>query len=284
MIPLIKIADAQVTITRIGFGCARLYGGSELKASARVIEAALAAGIKHFDTAPSYGWGDSESVLGELLAGVPDVTITSKIAVPRPHTSKARQPMRIAYRKLLRPILSHFPDLKSRLLQIATRKGEAVTGEVVRRKLSYDEVQKGLEDSLKRLKRSFLDLYLLHEPDEFLVTDELANVFENLQRDRVIGGFGLAFGRVANAFPDFGTVIQCCYREDLPTRSIGGHTRIFHGVLRHSWRDARAQKQYVRPAQYLNKVLEAHPDAAVVFSASSPGQVRRAVGDLLTGN
>jgi D-threo-aldose 1-dehydrogenase len=290
MIPLIKIAAAQVTITRIGFGCARLYGGSELKASARVIEAALAAGIKHFDTAPSYGWGDSESVLGELLAGVPDVTITSKIAVPRPHTSKAthtskaRQPMRIAYRKLLRPILSHFPGLKSKLLQIAARKGEAVTGEVVRRKLSYDEVQKGLEESLKRLKRSFLDLYLLHEPDEFLVTDELANVFQNLQRDRVIGGFGLAFGRVANESPDFGTVIQCSYREDLPTRSIGGHTRIFHGVLRHSWRDVRAQKQYVRPAQYLNKVLEAHPDAAVVFSASSPGQVRRAVGDLLTGN
>jgi diketogulonate reductase-like aldo/keto reductase len=290
MIPLIKIADAQVTITRIGFGCASLYGGSELKASARMIEAALAAGIKHFDTAPSYGWGDSESVLGELLAGVPDVTITSKIAVPRPHTSKAthtsnaRQRMRIAYRKLLRPILSHFPGLKSRLLQIAARKGEAVTGEVVRRKLSYDEVQKGLEDSLKRLKRSFLDLYLLHEPDEFLVTDELADVFQNLQRDRVIGGFGLAFGRVANESPDFGTVIQCCYREDLPTRSIGGHTRIFHGVLRHSWRDVRAQKQYVRPAQYLNKVLEAHPDAAVVFSASSPGQVRRAVGDLLTGN
>jgi diketogulonate reductase-like aldo/keto reductase len=289
MIPLIKIADAQVTITRIGFGCASLYGGSELKASARMIEAALAAGIKHFDTAPSYGWGDSESVLGELLAGVPDVTITSKIAVPRPHTSKAthtsnaRQRMRIAYRKLLRPILSHFPGLKSRLLQIAARKGEAVTGEVVRRKLSYDEVQKGLEDSLKRLKRSFLDLYLLHEPDEFLVTDELADVFQNLQRDRVIGGFGLAFGRVANESPDFGTVIQCCYREDLPTRSIGGHTRIFHGVLRHSWRDVRAQKQYVRPAQYLNKVLEAHPDAAVVFSASSPGQVRRAVGDLLTG-
>jgi hypothetical protein len=53
--------------------------------------------------------------------------------------------------------------------------------------------------------------------------------------------------------------------------------------LRHSWRDVRAEKQYVRPAQYLNKVLETHPDAAVVFSASSPGQVRRAVGDLLRG-
>jgi predicted oxidoreductase len=279
MIPLIKIADAEVTITRIGFGCARLYGGSELKASARVIEAALAAGVKHFDTAPSYGCGDSESVLGEVLAGVPDVTITSKIGVPRPDASNARRPMRIAYRKLVRPILSHFPGLKSRLLQIATRKNKAVT--VVRRKLTYDEVQQGLEDSLKRLKRSFLDLYLLHEPDQFFVTDELADVFQNLQRDRVIGGFGLGFGRVANASPEFGSVIQCCYREDLPTRSLGGHTRIFHGVLRHSWRDVRAQKLYVKPAQYLNKVLEAHPDAAVVFSASSPGQIRRAVGNLL---
>ena len=38
----------------------------------------------------------------------------------------------------------------------------------MRHKLSDDEVLRGLEDSMKRLKRSFVDLYLLHEPDQFV--------------------------------------------------------------------------------------------------------------------
>jgi aryl-alcohol dehydrogenase-like predicted oxidoreductase len=281
---LINIAGSKVAITRIGFGCARVYGYSELKTSARVIEAALAAGIRHFDTAPSYGEGESESVLGKLVAGLPDVTISSKIGIPRPHASVPRRPIRVIYRRMLRPILSHFPDFKSKLLQIASRQEKPVADEILRRRLSYDEVLQGLEDSFKRLKRSFLDLYLLHEPDQFVLTDELSALFHKLQRDRVIGAFGLAFGRVANASPEFGTVVQSRYNESLPARSIGGHTRIFHGVLRHGWREVRGQKEYAGPTQYIEKVLATHCDAAVIFSASSPGQVRRLVGNLLSNS
>ena len=59
----LKIRGTEVAISQIGFGCARVYGGHETKASARLIEAALTAGIRHFDTAPSYGFGESEFVL-----------------------------------------------------------------------------------------------------------------------------------------------------------------------------------------------------------------------------
>jgi aryl-alcohol dehydrogenase-like predicted oxidoreductase len=279
-----NIAGSKVAITRLGFGCARVYGHSEFKTSARVIEAALAAGIRHFDTAPSYGGGESESVLGELLAGLTDVTISTKIGIPRPDTSVARRPIRIIYRRMVRPLLSHLPDFKSKLLQIAIRREKPNADEILRRKLSHDEVLQGLEESLKILKRSFLDLYLLHEPDQFVLTDELSDLFHTLQRDRVIGAFGLALGRVSNAPPEFGTVVQSRYSEGLPARSNGGHTRIFHGVLRHSWRQVRGQKEYARPTQYVEKVLATHSDAAVIFSASSPGQVHRLVGNLLSNN
>jgi len=273
--PLINIAGSKVAITRVGFGCARVYGYSEFKSSARVIEAALAAGIRHFDTAPSYGDGESESVLGELLAGLADVTISTKIGIPRPHPAAVRHPARIIYRRMARPVLSYFPGVKSKLVQFVRGRGmpNAET-ELEPRKLTRDEVLRGLEDSIKRLKRSFLDLYLLHEPDQFELTEELSGLFHKLQADRVIGAFGLAYGRVTKAWPEFGTVIQSRHAAGLSARSNSGHTRIFHGVLRHSWQEARS-KGDTRPAEYLRKVLATYPDAAVIFSASSPGQIRR---------
>lgn len=277
----LKIRGTEVAISRIGFGCARVYGGHETKASARLIEAALTAGIRHFDTAPSYGFGESESVLGELLAGLPDVTIGTKIGLPRPDSAIAKRPLGIAYRRMLRPVLSHFPSLKSRLLQVVNRSSTNEVSAVVRRKLSDDEVLRGLEDSMKRLKRSFVDLYLLHEPDQFALTDELLELFHKLQHDRVIGAFGLAYGRVANASPEFGTIIQSQHTDTLPELSDRGHTRIFHGVLRHSWHEARRRKGDRSPTEYLEKVLGTNRDAAVIFSASSPGQIRGLVGDLL---
>jgi aryl-alcohol dehydrogenase-like predicted oxidoreductase len=281
---LIKIAGSQVVITRIGFGCARVHGRSEFRTSARLIEAALTAGIRHFDTAPSYGDGESESVLGDVLAGLPDVTITTKIGIPRPRTSAVRRRTRVLYRRMLRPVLSHFPGLKSRLLQIASRRERPIADEVSavqRRKLTHDEVLRGLEDSMKRLKRGFVDLYLVHEPDQFILTDELLGLFHKLQDDRVVGAFGLAYGRVANASPEFGKVIQSQHAEGLPARS-NGHTRIFHGVLRHSWHEARGRNGNASPTEYLEKVLATNLGAAVIFSASSPGQIRRLMSNLLS--
>ena len=49
---------------RLGFGCGRLRAGLEERNSRRLIEAALERGIRYFDTAPSYGDGASERVLG----------------------------------------------------------------------------------------------------------------------------------------------------------------------------------------------------------------------------
>src|ERR1700752_3999575 len=52
--------------------------------TAKVVEAALEAGITHFDTAEMYGGGKSEEFLGRALGGRrDDVTIATKF-LPRP--------------------------------------------------------------------------------------------------------------------------------------------------------------------------------------------------------
>jgi len=41
----IAIAGSDVAIARVGLGCSRIFGGRELRSSARLVEAALQAGI-----------------------------------------------------------------------------------------------------------------------------------------------------------------------------------------------------------------------------------------------
>ena len=83
---------------------------------------------------------------------------------------------------------------------------------------------------LKRLKRDRVDLYLVHEPDQFDLDDEALETFIALKREGVIGAFGLAYGRSVSETSDFGTVIQSKYCDER-TSQDDNKTRIFHGVL-----------------------------------------------------
>mgnify|MGYP000709426394 CR=1 FL=1 len=49
-----------------------MWGGTEVKASTRAIHACLEQGITSIDTAPIYGFGHSEKVLGEAIKGKRD--------------------------------------------------------------------------------------------------------------------------------------------------------------------------------------------------------------------
>ncbi|MDB5676614.1 MAG: hypothetical protein JWM65_3596 [Sphingomonas bacterium] len=71
-------------IPRLVLGCGHLTGGASTVESRKLLEHARAAGIGHFDTAPSYGIGTAEDVVGQLLGNDPEVAITAKIGSLRP--------------------------------------------------------------------------------------------------------------------------------------------------------------------------------------------------------
>ena len=69
---------------RLGFGAAaiaNLFAPVTDADSSDALAAALAAGVRHVDTAPYYGYGLSESRVGRALARVPgdDVTVSTKV-------------------------------------------------------------------------------------------------------------------------------------------------------------------------------------------------------------
>src|SRR5215471_15804952 len=67
-----KIRDVQADASRVGLGTWAMggfqWGGSDDDESVRTIHAALDLGINLIDTAPAYGFGHSEEVVGRAIA------------------------------------------------------------------------------------------------------------------------------------------------------------------------------------------------------------------------
>jgi aryl-alcohol dehydrogenase-like predicted oxidoreductase len=67
----VKIAGTDLTASRIGLGTwaigGWMWGGSDEAESIETIHAAIARGITLIDTAPVYGFGRSEEIVGKAL-------------------------------------------------------------------------------------------------------------------------------------------------------------------------------------------------------------------------
>ena len=253
-----RVGEREISVSQLGFGCARLFGGVEKRYASRMLEHAYELGIRHFDTAPSYGHGQSENILGDVFAGVADITVMTKVGVPRPAGSPSLAS--VVRRLTLRRVLSHVPVLKKRLL---LRAQPSATPEVARptRALERHVVLRALDDSLKRLRRDYIDFYCVHEPDQYVIDEDLLAVFDNLKASGVICAHGLACGRQAPMAPAGWDVIQAQYVPKCPR---DGRLRFFHGVLRSTESNAAAR---------LAAALQEERDAVFIVSASERHQL-----------
>jgi aryl-alcohol dehydrogenase-like predicted oxidoreductase len=78
-----RIGDIEVSV--VGLGCNNFGRALDQRQSAAVVNAALEAGIDHFDTASNYGEGQSERFLGAALGNRRDqVVIATKVGVAIP--------------------------------------------------------------------------------------------------------------------------------------------------------------------------------------------------------
>jgi len=68
-VELVDLGESGLRVSRVGLGCNNFGGRIDFDATRTVVEAALDAGVTFFDTAATYGSGDSERFLGEILEG-----------------------------------------------------------------------------------------------------------------------------------------------------------------------------------------------------------------------
>ena len=141
-----------------------LYAPVSGEVAAATLEAAWAAGIRAFDTAPHYGVGLSEQRIGDFLAGRcrDDFMVATKIG------------------RLLVPTAGavdgaeHFYGTPSRSRV---------------RDYSADGTLRSLADSLRRLRLDRVDIALIHDPDENLAA-ALEGAYPVLARLRAEGAVG----------------------------------------------------------------------------------------------
>ena len=101
----------DLRVSRVGLGCNNFGWRLDLEGTRAVVEAALEAGITHFDTAETYGDGNSERFLGELLEGRrEDVVIATKFG-GRQKAAGSRDYIRRAIESSLERLRTDYVDL-----------------------------------------------------------------------------------------------------------------------------------------------------------------------------
>ncbi len=221
--------------TRLGFGCSSIMGGLGRRESLAMLEAAWDAGIRHFDVAPMYGYGEAEVCLGEFIKRHPgQVTVTTKYGIP-PGRNLAL--VRIA-RSMVRPIIQRFPGMKKRIA------GIAATATHIEEKAAFtpEQASASLQRSLTALKTDHIDVWLLHEVSASELRDEgLLRLLEDSVTAGTIGTFGVGSGggKIPDLLalrPEYCPTLQFEWSILDPVPNTGSTFRIHHSSLTGNFR------------------------------------------------
>jgi len=141
-----NISASTVALGTWAIGGGPWWGDSDDNQSAKAIQAAIDAGVNLIDTAPAYGWGHSEEVVGKAIKGQRDkVVLSTKCG------------------------LWWKDDRGSSFFEM--------DGKHVKRCLLPVTILEELEDSLRRLGTDYIDLYHTHwqslEPDKYPIDDTM---------------------------------------------------------------------------------------------------------------
>jgi aryl-alcohol dehydrogenase-like predicted oxidoreductase len=155
------IPGTTLEVSRVAIGTwaigGWMWGGSDDEQSIVTIRSALDHGINVIDTAPVYGFGHSEEIVGRAVAE---------------------------------------GGLRSRVV-IATKAGLAWRDGNIFRDASRARIKREIDDSLRRLQTDYIDVYQVHWPDPLVPIEETAEVMGDLFREGKIRAIGVSNFSVA---------------------------------------------------------------------------------------
>ena len=282
--------------TRLGFGCSSIMGGLGRKESLALLESAFDAGIRHFDVAPMYGFGQAEGCLGEFLARHSgEVTVTTKYGIP-----PAKNPGLISLaRAAARPLIKALPGLKKKLTSVAAK----TVAPAAKSEFSVVEARESLDRSLRELRVDRIDVWLLHEATaEDLIDDGLLRLLQDAVAAGKIGTFGVGSERprveaLLQHKPQYCRTVQFEWSVlDAPVPPIPSF-RIHHRALTDNFRGLHADltRDHRRCAEWSQQVgadladagvlaslmlkaaLVENPASIILFSSRSVDHIRRNV-------
>ena len=175
-----KFGTSDLETSVVGFGGWPMgrghYGSFDDNEVVRAVHASIDMGVTLFDTAAVYGWGEGEKLLGRALEGKREDVVI---------VSKAGIPW-----------------------------DEEGGGR--RRDSSRESLEKSLNESLTRLQTDYLDLFLIHWPDESRTMSEPMEAFAEFQKQGKI-----RYGGVSNFSPQ--QMADCLDVFPIVTNQVGYH-------------------------------------------------------------
>src|SRR6202043_2592520 len=129
-----------------------MWGGTDEAQSVATIRTALEHGINIVDTAPVYGFGRSEEIVGRAIA---EGRLRSDVV-------------------------------------IASKAGLQWDGGKVSRNASRARILREIEDSLRRLRTDYIDIYQVHWPDPLVTIEETADAMHALFKQGKIRAIGVS--------------------------------------------------------------------------------------------
>nr|WP_320021943.1 aldo/keto reductase [uncultured Draconibacterium sp.] len=167
----VQLPASDVKITPISFGAWAIggwfWGGAEENESVKAIEAAITNGMTTIDTAPVYGFGQSEEFVGKAIKGKRSkVELLTKFGVVWDRKSS-----HVHYEKTF------------------DNQGNQVS---LYRLGSKESVIKECEASLRRLGTDYIDIYQQHWPDSSTPVEETMEALEILKDQGKIRAGGVS--------------------------------------------------------------------------------------------
>jgi aryl-alcohol dehydrogenase-like predicted oxidoreductase len=155
----VEVPATQLKVSRVALGTwamgGWMWGGTDRRESIATIRAALHQNINLIDTAPVYGFGVSEEIVGEALEGVRAEAV------------------------------------------IATKTGLEWRDGKVYRNATRERIMQEVDDSLRRLRTDYIDIYQVHWPDPKVPVEETAEAMRSLYEAGKIRAIGVSNFSVA---------------------------------------------------------------------------------------
>lgn len=152
----VGIAGTSLEISRVALGTwaigGWMWGGTDEREAAATIRTAVGHGVNLIDTAPAYGFGRSEEIVGKALQDA---------------------------------------GLRSRVV-IATKVGLEWRDGQVFRNAGRARILKEIDDSLQRLRTDYVDIYQVHWPDPLTPIEETADAMATLHAQGKIRAIGVS--------------------------------------------------------------------------------------------
>lgn len=165
-----QLGQSDLQVSAITFGAwaigGWMWGGTERNDAIAAIRASIDEGVTSIDTAPIYGQGTSEDIVGEALEGISrdKVQILTKFGMTW-EGSKGE-------------LASKSKDNSGKDIDIHRYAGK-------------ESVIKECEDSLRRLRTDYIDLYQIHWPDATTPVEETFEAVLRLQEQGKIRAAGV---------------------------------------------------------------------------------------------